>query len=337
MIQEGIRATGDLAVPDLHDIPQDVKLLPLAELIAADSPRLSGINQRHAQVLAESDDDLPQILVQKETMRIIDGMHRIHAAQLKGHTHIAARVLDIDDDAAFLLAVQANIAHGLPLSLADRKAAAARIIRTNSFWSDRAIARVAGLSGKTVGALREREQMGGSPTERRMGQDGKIRPISGTTGRRLAGELLTVKPGARVREIAMAAGVSEATVRDVRERLLRGEDALTPGQLGQAAHGAPANARRLVRGSAPLLDAADGSSLEKLMRDPALRYSDAGRALLRLLHMRPSSLAAEELIKALPAHCLTMTAQLSRQIALEWVNLAATIDKHGQAETAYRG
>jgi ParB-like chromosome segregation protein Spo0J len=331
MVAASIYPTEDSQAPDTQP---EVKLIPIADLVPADSPRLAGINTRHAEVLAESEDDLPPIIVQKGTMRIIDGMHRIHVAQLRGRTHIAAGVVDVDDDAAFLLAVEANITHGLPLSLADRKAAASRIMETRSYLSDRAIAKVAGLSAKTVGALRKREASASSHTDRRMGQDGKIRPISGATGRRLAGELLAKKPDATVREIAQAAGVSAATVRDVRDRLRRGEGALTPGQLGQPSRRTQENAKSLAGSYVPRLDVADGASLGKLNRDPSLRYSEAGRNLLRLLHVRPSSLAVQELIKVLPAHCLSMTAQVSRQIALEWMQFAKTIDERSRAETA---
>jgi hypothetical protein len=45
------------------------------------------------------------------------------------------------------------MAHGLPLTLADRLAAAARIVTACPYWSDRAVAAVAGLSPKTVTAV----------------------------------------------------------------------------------------------------------------------------------------------------------------------------------------
>jgi hypothetical protein len=35
---------------------------------------------------------------------------------------------------------------------------------------------------------------------------------------------------------------------------------------------------------------------------------------------------------ALPAHCLNMTAQVSRQIALEWMDFAAAIEERDRLE-----
>ncbi|MEE3922534.1 ParB/RepB/Spo0J family partition protein [Micromonospora sp. BRA006-A] len=128
-----------------------MQLLPIACLRAADSPRLAGEDDLHAQTLAETDAPLPPILVHRGTMRVIDGMHRLRAAVLRGETQIAARLFDGTVEAAFVLAVQANVTHGLPLSLADREAAAQRILRSHPHWSDRAVATAAGLRGEDRG------------------------------------------------------------------------------------------------------------------------------------------------------------------------------------------
>jgi ParB-like chromosome segregation protein Spo0J len=319
---------------------QGAQLLAIESLQPADSPRVGGISRKHAKILAESEGEFPAVLVQRGTMRVIDGMHRIRAAQLKGRTHITARFVDVDDDAAFLLAVESNITHGLPLSLTDRKAAAARIIRASPYWSDRTIAKASGLSWKTVGVLRRREQAAVGVCDKRIGQDGKIRPVSGAAARRLARDSLAENPDASLREIARASGVSEATARDVRDRLRRGEDVLTPAQLRQlggshpepSTHGGqraqPLGTARLYR-----LEAGADSLLDRLKVDPSLKYSDAGRTLLRLLNARPSSLPTRQLITALPSHCLSTMARVSRQIAREWMDLATIIEKRDLAET----
>jgi ParB-like chromosome segregation protein Spo0J len=319
---------------------QGTQLLTIESLQPADSPRVGGIIQEHAEVLAESEDEFPAVLVQRNTMRVIDGMHRIYAAQLRGRTHIAARFVDVDDDAAFLLAVESNITHGLPLSLADRKAAATRIIQARPYWSDRAIAKASGLSWKTVGVLRSREQAPVGIGDKRIGRDGKLRPVSGTAGRRLARDVLAKNPKASLREIAKASGVSEATARDVRDRLRRGEDVLTPGQLRRIAGSHPEPPAPGAQRPQPLdttrlreLEAGAESLLDKLKVDPSLKYSDAGRTLLRLLHARPSSLPTRQVIMALPSHCLGTMAQVSRQIARDWVDLATIIEERDLAET----
>ena len=61
-------------------------------------------------------------------MRVVDGMHRLLAALLNGRQTIEAELFDGTADEGFLRAVRENVVHGLPLSQADRRAAAARII-----------------------------------------------------------------------------------------------------------------------------------------------------------------------------------------------------------------
>jgi hypothetical protein len=94
---------------------------------ATGQPVQAGEDLSHARMLAEAEGDLPSVVLHRATMCVIDGMHRLRAAELRGDKTIAVRFFDGDDDAAFVLAVQANIAHGLPLSFADREAAAVRI------------------------------------------------------------------------------------------------------------------------------------------------------------------------------------------------------------------
>ncbi|MFC7843754.1 transcriptional regulator, partial [Streptomyces sp. NPDC057382] len=89
-------------------------------------------------------------------MTVIDGVHRLRAVERSGATHISAVLFNGDERQAFLLAVKLNSNHGLPLSLADRKAAALHLLADFPEWSNRRLAGVVGLSDKTVAALRQR-------------------------------------------------------------------------------------------------------------------------------------------------------------------------------------
>src|SRR5258707_731891 len=123
-----------------------------ASLRPADTPRLGGENLDHVKALAEVGDCWPPILVHRQTMRVIDGMHRLRAARLRGQTTIEVQFFDGDDDEAFVAAVKANVAHGLPLTLTDRKAAATRIIGSQPQRSNRRIGEGTG-PGRAVGQL----------------------------------------------------------------------------------------------------------------------------------------------------------------------------------------
>jgi hypothetical protein len=209
---------------DLSEYP--TKLVPVTDLVLSNWLRVKGEDIKHVRVLAEVEDELPPIVVHQATMRVIDGMHRVRAAMLSGDAYIEALLFDGAEDEAFLLAVRLNVAHGLPLSRADRMAAAARIIHSSPRWSDRAIARAAGLSDKTVASLRRRASASAEIPQLpdRIGRDGRIRPFSPAAGRRMAGDLIAQNPDAAIREIALQAGISPGTARDVRERLRNGLD-----------------------------------------------------------------------------------------------------------------
>src|SRR6267154_2609982 len=83
-------------LPGLPDQESDESALISLDLLKpADSPRLDGLDSRHAQVLAEIEVRLPPILVRRSTMRVIDGMHRLDAARRQAPEqglHLARRI-----------------------------------------------------------------------------------------------------------------------------------------------------------------------------------------------------------------------------------------------------
>ncbi len=94
-------AGNDLAVDQ-----NSVELVRISSLVLTSWPRLSGEIAEHSRLLAELNDNLPPILVHRRTMRVIDGMHRVRAAQLRGRSHIAAGFFDGSERDAFVLAVR---------------------------------------------------------------------------------------------------------------------------------------------------------------------------------------------------------------------------------------
>ncbi|KPC64365.1 ParB/RepB/Spo0J family partition protein [Streptomyces chattanoogensis] len=290
--------------------------VPIESLLPADSPRMGGDDEEHVKVLAAIDSALPSILVHRGTMRVIDGMHRLRAAQLKGSREVAVRFVDVDEDDAFIISVQMNIAHGLPLSLAERSAAAERILRTHAHWSDRSIAAATGLSAKAVASVRMRATADSLQSNIRVGRDGRVRPLSTAEGRRRASEFIAVRPDASLREIAAASGISVGTARDVRERTRKGQSPV------------PASRRNLARKSPAEVSAGEVSQLlAVLQRDPALKYNNRGRALLQWLnsHMVPAS-DWSAYVETIPAHCAPVVAELAERYARAWRSLAKELD-----------
>lgn len=308
--------------------------IPICSLVCSDSPRLAGENTEHVRTLAESEANLPPIIVNRATMDVIDGVHRLRAALLRGQVEIDVQFFDGDVRDAFVLAVKANIAHGLPLSLADRAAAALRIISSHTQWSDRAIASTVGLAAKTVEAIRRRSTVVNPQLDTRIGRDGKVRPLNTAEGRRIASKLIADRPDASLREISRAAGISPGTARDVRERLRHGENPVPPRQrIGkdrkdQLTRDEPATQRKSVAAGPQPTMRNRVSVLNHLRRDPSLRFANRGRVLLRLLHVLSISATEwEQLIGHIPTHCIPMVSNAARACADAWREFAEQLER----------
>jgi len=314
-----------------------VTMVRISSLVFEGSPRLDGEDLEHICMLAEASGALPPIMVHRPTMRVIDGVHRVRAALLNGITEIEGRLLDCDENAAFILAVTANIAHGLPLNPADRAAAAARIIACQPLWSDRAVAAAAGLSDKTVSKIRARSSSDISQSNTRLGRDGRLRPLDIGTRREQAAAIISDKPEVGLREVARTTGLSASTVRDVRERIGRGEHPV-PGRYRPAERRKPP----AVTTISPLRPRGLGSSrarrrrvsgdkralLAKLRNDPSLRLNEAGRYALRWLHHHTvDAEGLDGLARGLPDHWAPVVADLARTCATAWTGLAEQLEQ----------
>lgn len=329
--------SGSEARGQAADAAAEVVTVPVLSLHPADSPRLNGEDRGHILRLAEVDTPLPPILVDKRTMRVIDGMHRLMAASLQGRETIDAVFFDGSEADMFLRAVQENVTHGLPLSQADRRAAAERIIASHPNMSDRAIGQVAGLAAKTVATIRKRSTDDAPQSSGRVGIDGKVRPLDFVEGRKRAAKLLMQQPDASLRDVARGAGVSPATALDVRKRLERGEVAAperpkAPGGVVAIGEGAKGATRAARSGPPPAFRPSPASpmpaaAVEKLLRDPSLRNNELGKGMLRLLHI--NAVGAEHLpgvAAAVPPHCVRIVVQLARQYAAMWHEFATELD-----------
>lgn len=236
--------------------------LRVESLSTDDSPRLAGCDDEHAKLLAQAMGPLPPICVQRETGRVIDGMHRLQAARLRGQETIAAVLYDGDAESAFILAVEANSIHGMPLTRADRKAAVARILLSRPQWSDRKIAKVVGLSAESVAGVRGITP-GGMATLW-IGSDGKTRPLDASHRRAEAAKLIVVQPTSSLRQVADRIGISPETARTARSRL--------------SGYGGEQTATVLPHPTRERADAGDPrANLQSLLRDPAFRSSTSGR------------------------------------------------------------
>jgi hypothetical protein len=264
-------------------------------------------------------------------MRVIDGMHRIRAALASGKQEIQVRFFDGDEDEAFLYAVRENVTHGLPLTLDDRRAAAQRIIIRSPHMSDRVIGMCTGLSDKTVATIRERSSAEGVQTSKRVGMDGRARPLNSFEGRQRAAELMTARPDASLREVAAVAGVSVGTAHDVRKRMQRGEDPVHSRQPGVKPGGSSSAALsgRVVAARRRARDVTDFDPkplLESLVQDPAMRQSESGRGLLRWLYSHVvQGEDVSQFVEGVPPHRTESVVTLAEHCAGVWHQIADSL------------
>jgi ParB-like chromosome segregation protein Spo0J len=324
--------------PQIHRVPVDL-------LVSGDSPRSIGISNAHVTRLAACGSSLPALVVHRKTMRVIDGMHRLQAAIRNGHPSVEVNYFDGDDNKAFILAVELNVKHGLPLPLSDRKTAVRRILATTPDLSDRAIASMAGLSDKTVAAIRARTRAEDPHLNSRRGRDGRVYPVGRSEGRRRVLHLICERPEASLREIASSAGVSPTTVRKVRKSLPATEDlaADEDSGSGKAVSGSraypgaekkrqpmSAASRRRPQDSTQCAETQAGNwreILEKLRLDPSVWGKQAGRELLRWL--AGHAIGVDDLPdcqNALPAHRVSEVVTMARQSANAWDEFARMLE-----------
>ena len=154
-------------------------------------PRVLGLDIDHVRELEAVADAWPALKVVRRGDRylLVDGFHRFAAAQNLGLAEVAVDVLDGPPDGDLAsLAFVLNASHGRPLTLADRRAFAGRLLRQHPDWSDREIGRRAGLVQPTIAKVRQDLERDATiaPAETRRGRDGRVYPASpGSQGRSL--------------------------------------------------------------------------------------------------------------------------------------------------------
>jgi ParB-like chromosome segregation protein Spo0J len=187
------------------------------------SVRTRQLRQDHVRLLVASGGSWPPLLVHKQDLVVIDGIHRLAAAAVLGLRTLEVRLFEGSQEEALIAAIRGNVTHGLLLTLAERKAAATRLLAIRPEWSDRRIARICGVSGSTIQQLRGRyrtsETDGAVLATRRIGVDGKARPTDRIKLRHQIRTAIEANPDASLRVIAARTGASPTTVRTVRQAL----------------------------------------------------------------------------------------------------------------------
>lgn len=195
--------------------------IPIRILRHGENLRARGENKEYVTTLALSPVKLPPIFVHRKTMRILDGMHRLKAAELRGDQSIEVVFFDGDEEDAFVAAVSSNARHGMPLSFDDRTAAATRILNSRPHWPDPTIAAVTGLDPRTVRALRGLLDVP-DPQPTNLVPLQRPRPAAPPRYTGLPGKTPASRLSTPVHQVAQEFELEPRTVVDVLNRLRRG-------------------------------------------------------------------------------------------------------------------
>jgi hypothetical protein len=302
------------------------------DLSVADSPRLNGVNEAHAQHLAEVYASLPPILVHRPSMRVIDGMHRVRAAVILGLETVDAQFFNGSDGEAFIQSVTRNIADGLLLSLADRGAAVRRILAGFPAMSDLSIAVYTGLDPGVVTEVRRRVAAGVPelpllagklPAPALAAECGRAAgPALGASGRPL-------KPVAR--EAVLSSLGTPGGVRRDQEQTTGAQPRMVPARTPAArdAQGCPAR---------PAMARTSRDRLRSLSSNPSLRNSQSGREFLRWLHGHfVTDEAWKELIETVPPHCAETVAEIAMKCSDAWRRFAEELSDRTRVQSVPAG
>jgi len=120
-------------------------------------PRVGGLDPDHVRLLQECPEAWPPLVVVEDGgYLLVDGFHRYAAAQNLGIEVLVADVREMPADGDLrALAFILNTAHGRPLTLADRRTEAGRLLTADPVVSNLEVARRTALSPTTVAAIRE--------------------------------------------------------------------------------------------------------------------------------------------------------------------------------------
>jgi ParB-like chromosome segregation protein Spo0J len=296
----------------------EIHLVRLAALSVGYSPRHDKLDEEHVRALLEVVDRLPPVIVDRRTMRVLDGVHRLEASRRAGRTEMRAVLFSGDETEALVVAVQANIRHGKPLSRAERQAAAAALLRRCPERSDRWVAEVCGLSHSTVARVRQAAAAMDQGT--RIGRDGRRRPVDPAQGQATLARALEEAPGRSVREVARVVGVTPSTAHRAAARIRSTTALVSRAPLA----GAPAATGASGTG---------GVSID-LGRAPEIPGPPGMGAWLARTAVAPRDLDAY--LAELPLSRAYEVVDECRRRAHAWADMADALEKHVRARQGTR-
>ncbi|WP_234367335.1 MULTISPECIES: hypothetical protein [Streptomyces] len=262
-------------------------------------------------------------------MRVIDGMHRLRAAVILGLDTVDSQFFDGCEAEAFIQSVTRNIADGMLLSLADRRAAVRRILTSFPAMSDRSVAVYTGLDVGVVTEVRRHAAADSPRLNLPVRGGGTLPPPACTAELGQAANPLANAPEKPLRPIAQESGLpSLGTARSVRERLHKGEERAPDAQPRMVSPRTPTARHAQVRSARPTTARTSRDLLRILRNNPSLRDSQSGRDFLRWLHGHfITDDAWKELVENVPPHCTETVTEIAMKCSDTWRRFAEELSE----------
>lgn len=191
--------------------------VPLSELPVGHAWRVAGLDTPRVRDLSGVLATTAPIVVRRVDRLVVDGAHRVAAARRLGRRSLSVEWFEGSTAEAFGEFVARNLVDGLVPTVDDRRHGVTMILGSEAAWSDRRIAHICGVSPKLVARLRCETGVAGA--DKRIGRDGRARPLRVGAVRTRIAAAISEDPGASLRSIAALFGVSPETVRSVRKEL----------------------------------------------------------------------------------------------------------------------
>ena len=191
--------------------------VPLSELPVGHAWRVAGLDTPRVRDLSGVLATTAPIVVRRVDRLVVDGAHRVAAARRLGRRSLSVEWFEGSTAEAFGEFVARNLVDGLVPTVDDRRHGVTMILGSEAAWSDRRIAHICGVSPKLVARLRCETGVAGA--DKRIGRDGRARPLRVGPVRTRIAAAISEDPGASLRSIAALFGVSPETVRSVRKEL----------------------------------------------------------------------------------------------------------------------
>jgi ParB-like chromosome segregation protein Spo0J len=307
--------------------PEDIVALNLADLVPSQTVRLN-VDKTHVDLLLEAEAEWPPILVSARDRRIIDGVHRYHAALKAGKSRITCSYFYGSPEDELRESIRRNTAHGLPLTLEERRRAAQRILALKDGWSDRMVGELCGLSASTIARLRSSMIQPLGEPEKREGRDGRLRPTNPDRLRRSAEIALLARPDASLREIARDVGASPTTVASVRKKLTAKEQSSIPETLATQPSGGPEGE------ACSYSDTYIKAPAQKWLTDSALQSTPAGNEFVSWLCKTAVDIDDLRYGEVLPLSRIYEVADEARLRAVFWEQFASVVeDRAGRSSS----